>query len=177
VDRERWVLDLRFWVDITNDSAGLRGELCALPATHIAERCFLAALKLPRLTHDLLNMSEPDTALRVDPLFEGCRSRYDTRLSARVAFATLFFLGSRVVVTVLRIGIGTLITGPWTLAQCNKASVATVLTRGTVGQVRGRADRGLHGSALCVGEHRMQLLTAPEYPAGVTFRALSKTSL
>ena len=109
-----WILDLKFSGNIANDSVGLRGELCALPATHIAERCFLVALKLPRLTHDLLNMSESNTALRVDPLFEGCRSRYDTRLSAKVAFATLFYLGSRAVVTVLLIGVGTLLPGPWT---------------------------------------------------------------
>ena len=115
-----WILDFRFWGNIANDSAGPRGELCALPATHIAERCFLAALKLPRLTHDLLDMSESDTALRVDPLFEGCRSRYDTRLSAKVAFATLFYLGPRAVAKVLLIGVGTLLPGPWSLEQCNR---------------------------------------------------------
>ena len=87
LDRGPWILGCA-----AKDSTVLRGELCALPATHIAERCFLAALKLPRPTHDLLNMSEPVTALRVDPLFEGSRSRYDTRLSAKVAFATLFYL-------------------------------------------------------------------------------------
>ena len=112
-----WIMDHGPWIlgYAAKDSAVLRGELCALPATHIAERCCLAALKLPRLTHDLLNMSESVTALRVDPLFEGCRSRYETRLSAKVAFATLFYLGSRAVVTVLLSGVGTLIPGPWTL--------------------------------------------------------------
>jgi len=117
-----WIMDHVPWIlgCAAKDSAVLRGELCALPATHIAERCFLAALKLPRLTDAMLNMSESDTALRVDPLFEGCRSRYDTRRSAKVAFATLFYLGSRAVVTVLLIGIGTLIPGPWSLAQCNR---------------------------------------------------------
>ena len=117
-----WIMDHGPWIlgCAANDSAGLRGELCALPATHIAERCFLVALKLPRPTHDSLNMSEPDTALRVELLFEGCRSRYDTRLSAKVAFAKLFYLGSRALVTVLVIGVGTLLPGPWSLAQCNR---------------------------------------------------------
>jgi len=124
---DTWIMDRGFQMlglgvlgSVAMDSAGLRDRLCVLPATHIAERRFSAALKLPRLTRDLLSVSVSDTALRVEPLLEGCRSRYDTRRSAKVAFATLFYLGSRAVVTALLIGIGTLIPGPWSLEQCNR---------------------------------------------------------
>jgi hypothetical protein len=37
------------------DSTGPRDGLCVLPATPTAERAFFAALKAPRLIHDLLN--------------------------------------------------------------------------------------------------------------------------
>ena len=66
---------------------------------------------------------------------------------------------------------------PLLLGAMQQASIATVLTRCKVGRVPDRVDRCLHSSTLRMGEHLMQLLTAQEYLAGVTFRALSTTSL
>ena len=167
-----------------NDSAGLRGELCALPATDIAERCFLTALKLPRLTRDLLSMSVSDTALRVDPLLEGCRGRYDTRRSTKPAFATLFALDRELWsqcsslelglcspdlgpsslrrgsgMPHLRPSFADLENRPLVLGAMQQASVTTVLTRCTVGRVPDRVDPCLQSSTLYMDDHPIQLLT------------------
>jgi len=48
-------MDLRVLGSVAMDSAGLRDGPCVLPATPTAERAFFAALKAPRLIHDLLN--------------------------------------------------------------------------------------------------------------------------
>ena len=64
LDHGTWAVDLRVLGSVALDSAGLRDGLCVLPATPIAERAFFAALKAPRLIHDLLNTLGSATSLQ-----------------------------------------------------------------------------------------------------------------
>ena len=64
LDRGPWMMDLRVLGSVAMDSAGLRDGPCVLPATPTAKRAFFAALKSPRLIHDLLNTLGSATSLQ-----------------------------------------------------------------------------------------------------------------